>query len=69
MKVNMGAMDRKVRLGIGAVAVIAGIALLVGGSTVLGIVALVVAAVMVATSRAGYCPLYAPIGFSTVDKE
>jgi len=63
MKQNMGNPDRIVRIVIAALlAVGAGIA---GFSSVGGIILLVLAAVMLATSAVGFCPLYAPFKFST----
>lgn len=63
MKKNMGRMDRTLRILVAAGAV-AGSGVL-GFSTAAGIVLLVVAAVMVATASAGYCPLYRLVGIST----
>ena len=63
MKQNMGNPDRIVRIVIAALLAIgAGIA---GFSSVGGIILLVLAAVMLATSAVGFCPLYAPFKFST----
>jgi hypothetical protein len=59
----MGPTDRAVRLVIAAAAVL--ISLAVGFGSVAGIVLLAVAAIMLATSAAGFCPLYAPIRLST----
>ncbi len=62
MKRNMGTADRLIRtLVVAPVAIIAGI--VVGG--VGGIVLFVVAAIMLATSAVGSCPLYLPFGLST----
>lgn len=61
---NMGNADRAVRTFLVApLLVVAG--LLVGASSVLGIVCFVLAAVMVLTSAVGFCPLYAPFGIDT----
>ena len=63
MPKNMGTVDRIVRI----VAAIVLAALFLNGtlSGVLGIVALVVAVVFLATSLLGSCPLYVPLGMST----
>lgn len=64
MKQNMGTTDRGIRavIGIGAVVV----ALLAGAGSALGIVLWVVAAIMLVTAAAGYCPLYAALRVSSV---
>jgi hypothetical protein len=54
---NMSTLDRRVRgFAVAPLLVIA--ALIVGVGTILGIVFLVLAAVMLATSAVGFCPLY-----------
>ena len=63
MKQNLGGIDRVIRLVIAAL--LAGGAGLVGFSSVAGIILLVLAAVMVATSAMSFCPLYALFRFST----
>ena len=55
MKRNMGKTDRAIRFLIAPAAVIA--ALAIGAGSVLGIVLLAVAAIMLATSAVGLCPL------------
>jgi Protein of unknown function (DUF2892) len=61
---NMGTADRAVRAFLVApLAVIAAIA--VGIGTVGGIILLAVAAVMLATSAVGFCPLYALLRIHT----
>lgn len=63
---NIGPLDRKIRAFVVApVLVIAAIVLGVG--TIGGIVALVLAAVMVATAAVRTCPLYLPFHISTDD--
>ena len=63
MKTNMGSVDRAVRvviaLGLGALYLTGTI------SGTLGLVALVVAVVFLATSAVGTCPAYLPLGLST----
>lgn len=60
MKKNMGTTDRWLR-GVVVAPVLVVLALVVGASSVLGVVLLVVAAVMVATAVVGFCPLYLPL--------
>jgi hypothetical protein len=57
MKLNMGSEDRLLRSLVVAPATTA-IAVLVGATSVAGIVLLVVAAIMLATAAIGFCPLY-----------
>lgn len=64
MSHNMGSADRIVRAAIVAPALVI-IALVVGASSAAGIVLFVLAAVMLATSAVGTCPLYAPLGITT----
>lgn len=63
MRTNEGPLDRLVRV-IAAV-VVAGIAFLVGPTSVIGIVLFVVAAVLLVTAAVGFCPLYRVFGIST----
>lgn len=63
MKLNMGTIDRSVRLVVAAI-----IAMLYFTGQITGIVAVVlgvVAIVFVVTSLIGYCPAYVPFGIST----
>ncbi len=63
MNLNMGRIDRVLRLIVAAGAVVgSGI---LGFSTGWGIVLLIVAVVMLATSASGYCPLYSLFGIDT----
>jgi hypothetical protein len=65
MKRNMGTLDRVLRTFVAApILVVVGVVLLPLGS-VFSIIALALAGVMLATSAAGFCPLYSPFGFST----
>lgn len=65
MKHNMGTADRALRAFVAApLLAVLGLAVLEAGS-VLSVVALVLAAVMVATSAVGFCPLYSLLGIST----
>jgi hypothetical protein len=63
MTANVGTSDRVVRLVLALLAVVG--AFLVGASSALGIVLLVVAAVLVVTAAVGFCPLYRVLGMST----
>lgn len=64
MKLNMGALDRLVRLAAAAaIAYLYFYTDLIEGP--LGIGLLVLAGVFVLTSFVGWCPLYAPFGIST----
>ncbi|NNM47020.1 YgaP-like transmembrane domain [Knoellia koreensis] len=61
MKLNMGTLDRRLRLFLAAPALIlAGV--LIGPGGVVSIVLYVLAGLMVATSLAGSCPLYTLLG-------
>jgi hypothetical protein len=60
---NEGTIDRIVRLVIAAAAIVLGVA--VGFGSVVGIIAAVVAVIMVVTAAIGFCPLYAVLGVST----
>ena len=64
MKVNMGSIDRIVRTFVVApVAIVVGV--VVGAGSVAGIVLFALAAVMLATSAVGFCPLYKLLGLDT----
>lgn len=63
MKVNMGSIDRTIRI---LLAVTVGVLYFTGqlsslAATILGVIAVA----FVLTSTAGFCPLYAPFGWST----
>ncbi len=60
---NESNLDRSIRGGAGALAVIG--ALLVGVSSVLGLLLLAVAAILVVTAAVGFCPLYRLLGIRT----
>jgi hypothetical protein len=64
MKQNMGRTDRLVRALLIAPVLLV-IAFLVGIGTIAGLIATVLAVVMLATAVLGYCPLYAPFHFRT----
>jgi Inner membrane protein YgaP-like, transmembrane domain len=61
---NMGALDRGLRAFIVAPAAIV-VAVIVGASTLAGIILVVLAGVMLATAATGYCPNYTLVGIST----
>ena len=61
---NMSTADRTVRAVIGAAAAI--VALLAGAGSAVGIILLIVAALMIGTAAAGFCPVYAVLRISTV---
>ena len=60
---NEGTVDRVVRVGVGAVALVGAFA--VGISTGGGIALAVVAALGLVTGATGFCPLYRVLGMST----
>ena len=64
MSQNMGHTDRRVR-GFLAAPVLVIAALWVGIATVVGVIAMVLAVVMVATALVGFCPLYVPFHLHT----
>ncbi len=61
---NMSTLDRRIR-GFAVVPLLVIAALIVGAGTILGIVFLVLAGVMVATSAVGFCPLYTLLHINT----
>lgn len=64
MKRNMGTVDRLVRAFVAAPVLIV-VGFVLGAGSLFGIVAFVVAAVMLATAALGFCPAYIPFGLST----
>ena len=64
MSTNMGSIDRLVRAFVVAPAAIV-VAVVVGAGSVAGIILFVLAAVMLATSAVGFCPLYKLVGLDT----
>jgi hypothetical protein len=61
---NVGRTDRIIRTALVAPAAIA-IAVVIGLGTVGGVVALVVAVVMLGTAAVGFCPLYRLLGLNS----
>jgi hypothetical protein len=68
MKRNMGTLDRRIRAFVVAPILIALALAVFGAGSVAGVIALVLAAVMLATSARGSCPLYLPLGLSTCSR-
>ena len=64
MKKNMGKIDRRIRAFLIAPLLVV-LALFVVVGSVGGVILLVLALVMLATSAAGLCPLYLPMGVDT----
>ena len=64
MKQNMGTTDRIIRAVLVAPVLLV-IAYVVGFATVVGIVATVLAVVMLGTAAVGFCPLYVPFHLRT----
>ena len=64
MRVNMGSIDRLVRTFVVAPVAIV-VAVVVGVGSMAGIVLLVLAGVMLATSAVGFCPLYKALKIDT----
>lgn len=67
MKKNMGMIDRRLRAFLFAPVLVV-LSLIVGAGSVGGVILLVLALVMLATSAAGSCPLYLPVGVDTHTK-
>ncbi len=63
MKQNIGNTDRIVRVVLAVLLAVG--AWMAGFGSVGGIILLVLAAVMLVTSAVGFCPMYAPFGFTT----
>ena len=63
MQKNIGGTDRIVRIVLAVLLTVG--AWMTGFGSIGGIILLVLAAVMLVTSAVGFCPLYAPFGFST----
>ena len=64
MKQNMGTTDRLVRALLIAPALLL-VAFLIGFATVGGVIATVLAVVMLGTAAVGFCPLYVPFHLHT----
>ncbi len=64
MKQNLGTGDRIIR-GVVVAPLLVVIAYLVGFGSVVGIIAMVLAVVMLGTAAIGFCPLYVPLHIHT----
>jgi hypothetical protein len=64
MNKNMGTADRLIRALLVAPVLLI-VAYLVGFATVIGVIAMVLGVVMLATAAVGFCPLYAPFHLRT----
>ncbi|MDX1342371.1 DUF2892 domain-containing protein [Reinekea sp. G2M2-21] len=67
MKVNMGNVDRIVRLILAAIMILAVVLQWVSGA--IAIIVALLAAVFVITATVKFCPLYLPFGLSTNKSE
>jgi len=67
MKMNMGTIDKVIRILVAFVLAILFFANIING--ILGIVLLVLAGVFVLTSLISFCPLYWPFGINTGSKK
>lgn len=63
MNKNLNRLDRGIRIGIAALLTVG--AWTAGFGSITAIILLILAAVMLATSVAGFCPIYALFGLST----
>ena len=63
MKINMGLMDRGMRVGLAILLMILYFTGTLGG--ILGTIGLGLGGILLCTSAIGFCPLYLPLGFST----
>ena len=64
MKQNMGTADRIIRAVVVAPVLLV-VAYLVGFATIVGVIATVLAVVMLGTAAVGFCPLYVPFHLRT----
>lgn len=67
MKKNMGTIDKVIRIAIAIVIAALYFAGQISGTV--AIIGLVLAGVFIVTSLIGFCPLYLPIGLSTLKKK
>lgn len=63
MKVNMGSVDRIIRIAIAIVILILYVTEIISGTT--AILLLVMSSILIVTSLLKVCPLYLPFGIST----
>ena len=64
MKLNMGMTDRKIR-GFVVAPILVILSAIVGFGSIGGIIALVLAVIMLGTAAVGSCPLYLPLRINT----
>ena len=67
MKKNMGTVDKVIRILIALVFVTLYFTNVISGT--LAIILLVLSAILVVTSLLGFCPLYLPVGISTLKRK
>ncbi len=67
MKKNMGAVDRTIRTILAVIMAVLVLAGVVKGTV--GYILAVVAVVFLATSLFGFCPLYVPLGITTLGRK
>lgn len=67
MKRNMGTTDKILRISGAALLIVLYITKILSGTP--GIIALVLAAILIVTSFIGFCPLYLPFGINTRKKD
>ncbi|MGB9906405.1 MAG: YgaP family membrane protein [Candidatus Saccharicenans sp.] len=67
MKKNMGALDRTIRTVLAIIMAILVLTGLVKGT--LAYILVILTVVFLATSLAGFCPLYVPLGLSTLGQK
>jgi hypothetical protein len=67
MKKNMGTVDKVIRILVAVVVLVLYFTHVISGT--LAIILLVVAGIFIVTSIFGFCPLYLPMGLSTLKKE
>ncbi|MGQ9801054.1 MAG: YgaP family membrane protein [Candidatus Saccharicenans sp.] len=67
MKKNMGALDRTIRTLLAIIMAILVLAGVVKG--MLAYILVILTVVFLVTSLAGFCPLYVPLGLSTLGKK
>jgi Protein of unknown function (DUF2892) len=67
MKKNMGTIDKVIRILIAVVVIILYLTHVISG--ILAIILLALSAIFVVTSILGICPLYMPLGLSTIKKK
>ena len=68
MRLNMGTADRAIRAFVVAPVLLV-VAAMVGFGTVAGVIATVLAVVMLGTAAVGSCPLYLPFQVNTSKRE